>query len=89
MTPKSPLYGEKTHPLTSVAYAALERLSRGPEPQYRLNPGLRNRLLREDLVERFAQPISGLYPGPVPHLRITDAGRAALAARPSKAGAKR
>jgi hypothetical protein len=51
-----PLNGEKTHPLTAHAIAALVDLSHGPKPRQELNPGVANRLLRGDLVEWTFMP---------------------------------
>lgn len=76
-----PLNGEKTHPLTAHALAELRDLTRGPEPRQSINPGVVNRLLREALVESVDLPSP--YPTHkrrlIEHLRITDAGLAALA----------
>lgn len=81
-----PLNGTKTHPLTRHAYEALERMTVAPVPSQAINAGVSNRLEREALGEWVDLP--NPYPSsqrrqPVcPHMRITDAGRQALAARP-------
>lgn len=75
----TPLYGTKTHPLSDVALAALRLVARGPLPRHRLNPGVTDRLRREALVEIVDLPSPyKSKPGLLPHLRITDAGRAKL-----------
>jgi hypothetical protein len=76
-----PLHGEKTHPLSAHALAELREMLRAPEPRCGVNPGVADRLLREALVESVDLP----SPFPthkgrrIEHLRITDAGRAAIA----------
>lgn len=81
-----PLNGTKTHPLTHHAYAALERMAQAPVPSHEINAGVSNRLEREALGEWVDLP--NPYPSSqrrnptCPHMRITDAGRQALAARP-------
>lgn len=74
-----PLNGAETHPLTAHAKEKLRDLAAGPLPRQAVNPGVANRLLRENLVE------SVMLPSPfrthngkrIEHLRITDAGRCA------------
>jgi hypothetical protein len=52
---KSPLNGEKTHPLKPGSIAVLRELSNGPVFAYQINPGVRDRLIREGLAEaRFS-----------------------------------
>lgn len=84
-----PLNGEKTHPLTSHAIDVLKRLFVNPIPRQSLNPGVCNRLEREGLVyvEQLRSPFKAHHgrhgKGTCAHLRITDAGIAALKARAS------
>lgn len=47
----TPLNGSKTHPLCEHALGILKSLLNGPIPNYKINPGVINRLLREDLIE--------------------------------------
>lgn len=68
-----PLNGTKTHPLSKHAIEVLERLSRGMIAAYRINPGVRNRLYREDLIRETINNASSFA-----QIAITDAGRAAL-----------
>jgi hypothetical protein len=84
MTSIPPMNGTKTHPLTPHALSVLKRLLSGPEPQQSINPGVVNRLMREDLVTiaKRPSPFATHKNRPIDHLEITDAGRAALA-RPS------
>jgi len=51
MTKLPPLNGSKTHPLTEHAWLVLVRLQRDPLPTQEINPGVVNRLLREDFIE--------------------------------------
>lgn len=51
-----PLNGEKTHPLSRHALAAIERLRRGPVACRVFNPGVVNRLLREPNIELVWRP---------------------------------
>lgn len=78
-----PLNGERTHPLSAHALEILGRLSRSTHmPRQEINPGVANHLEREALVELIDAP-SPYRTGKrtVVAIRITDAGRAALAAR--------
>jgi hypothetical protein len=72
-----PLNGEKTHPLTAHAVEALRSLERTSRPRQDINPGVVNRLLREQLIELVDRPDPSLNRRRV-HARITDAGRARL-----------
>lgn len=77
-----PLNGEKTHPLTAHAIAALVDLSHGPKPRQELNPGIADRLLRGGLVESALLVSQYKTHGGkrIEHLRLTKAGHdAALA----------
>ena len=77
--PISPLNGTKTHPLTKATLSVLERMAQAPIPSPEVNPGVSNRLRREDLAESVNLPSSyKTKPGLYPHLRITDKDRAAL-----------
>ena len=73
-----PLNGERTHPLTPAALRVLADLCRAPIPRQEINPGIVDRLEREDLatVEDLPSPYR-TRPGKVRHLVVTAAGRAA------------
>lgn len=58
-------------PLSEYALAALRQMEKYPIAPHTINPGVRNRLYREGLMEYY----EGLGDW---KLRITDAGRAAL-----------
>ena len=78
---RKPLNGTKTHPLTAHALAELRDLANKPCPRQAVNPGVSDRLLREDLVEvvMLPSPFRAHAGKPLEHLRITDAGRLAAA----------
>jgi hypothetical protein len=78
---RKPLSGTKTHPLKPGAIAVLQELTRRPAPCSQINPGVRDRLTRESLVEEIElpSPFAKNKGAPIPHLQINDAGRAALA----------
>ena len=76
MSPKVPLNGTKTHPLSQHALGVLQRLSRYPIPRSEINPGVIDRLSREDLIE-LKQEHEGIS-GWRLCAHITDAGRAVL-----------
>jgi len=71
-----PLNRTKTHPLKPASIAVLRRLAEdGPVRSHMINPGVRNRLSREGLVEEY----HGFYGGRAgPFYRITDVGRQSL-----------
>lgn len=48
---KLPLNGSKTHPPSEHALAELRDIARSPVPRLAVNPGVANRLEREDLVD--------------------------------------
>lgn len=75
-----PLNGTKTHPLSAHAMAKLRNIARTPEPVSYINPGVVNRLMRENLVERVSlpSPFNKHKGALIDHLQITQAGRAAL-----------
>lgn len=79
-----PLNGTKTHPLSEHAIGELRDIAAAPVPRQAVNPGVANRLLREELVEQVQLPSPfkshhGRHgKGTCIHLRITDAGREAL-----------
>lgn len=80
---KKPLNGTKTHPLTMHSLAALKRLAyEGPQPRQEFNPGVCDRLLREDLVlvSDLVSPYKSHKGNLVAHLVIRHAGRKALEA---------
>src|ERR1044072_1501777 len=86
-----PLNGTKTHPLSQHALSKLLSAARKPFPFQDLNPGVRDRLLREDLVEivQLPSPFKAHRGATIAHVKIPDAGRAALvkAGYPNRAGA--
>lgn len=73
----SPLHGTKTHPLTSHALAELRSLLSGPRPYLEINPGVIDRLMREDFIETvdLPSPYKVHKGGKCRHIRITPAGR--------------
>jgi hypothetical protein len=70
--PIPPLNGTKTHPLSKHAKGVLADLAKGPISSFLINPGVRNRLCRENLAEETTGR-SGRR-----QYVITDAGRAAI-----------
>lgn len=75
-----PLNGEKTHPLSAAARIVLGDISLAPVPASTVNPGVRNRLEREALVEevQLRSPFKVHKGGTCAHLQITEAGRKVL-----------
>jgi hypothetical protein len=61
------------HPLSEHAREVLRRLERDPIPRSSINPGVRDRFVREGLI-RFEDLLRGKRL--VTHAVITDAGRA-------------
>ena len=49
--------GRKGHPLSEHAKGVLDRITKNPEPAYRINPGVRDILLRKGLVVFFQAPL--------------------------------
>lgn len=76
---KLPLNGTKTHPLTAHALGCLAEIARHDVPVYQVNPGVANRLMREDLVEIVWVDAVRSH---TRVLRITAAGRERLAQEP-------
>lgn len=78
------LNGGTTRPLTAAAWTWLASIAESPRPLSGINPGIRDRLTRtpDPLCERVDLPSPfRIHRGaPCPHLRVTDAGRAALSA---------
>ncbi|USN14076.1 hypothetical protein PAPPERLAPAPP_04020 [Brevundimonas phage vB_BpoS-Papperlapapp] len=76
-----PNNGTKTHPLSAHALGVLRALSRGAMPMQEINPGVSNRLRREDLIteESMVSPYKTHKGGKIAFAVITDAGRAAIA----------
>jgi hypothetical protein len=74
---KTPLNGTKTHPLSQAALTVLLLLEEAPVPCSKVNPGIINRLDREDLAEvvDLPSPFRAHRGGTCPHLQITQAGR--------------
>lgn len=80
LTMKEPLNGTKTHALSETALLTLARLLGGPITRSTINPGVANRLERENLVEVVELPSPyRTVNGKIRHLRVTDAGRQRLA----------
>lgn len=75
-----PLNGTKTHPLSVHALKQLHQLSWHAIPTVSINPGITNRLLRENLAEivSLPSPFKTHKGGNCNHLQITTAGREAL-----------
>lgn len=73
----TPLNGTMTHPLSPHALAELRDIAAAPVPCCAVNAGVRNRLMREHLVEetRLPSPYATHRGQDIPHLRITEAGR--------------
>ena len=71
-----PLNGFRTHPLSAHALGELRAIARAPIPAQELNPGVRNRLMREFLIELVSMksPYKVHKGGTCEHVRITDAG---------------
>lgn len=67
--------GEKMHPLSASALAALRQLKSGPIPRQEFNPGVCDRLERGGLAEIVRRPSPyKTVKGDVAHLQITEAG---------------
>ncbi len=77
MSPLKPLNGQKTHPLSSAGFATLRSLRHRLIPTQEVNPGLVNRLMRDNLVEivEHPSPYATHRGKSISHLRITEAGR--------------
>lgn len=82
MNARTSLNGGKTRPLTAHALEELGNIAKSPVPQCAVNPGVTDRLLREDLVtiESLLSPYKVHKGGKCPHLVVTDAGRFRLRA---------
>lgn len=80
------LNGGKTRPLTEHALCVLRDLARRPLPQQEINPGVRDRLFRESLVEdvELPSPYAVHKGGKCTHLKITEAGLTRLAQAPKR-----
>lgn len=82
LDPERSLNGGRTRPLTSAARTVLARVAEEPVPRSDVNPGIRDRLTRKPtpLVEivELPSPYKVDRGGTCPHLRILEAGRAAL-----------
>lgn len=78
MSAVAPLNGTRTHALSDHAQDCLALLCRYDLPRQNLNPGVINRLLRENLIEivSLPSPFAGQKGKPIDHARITEAGRA-------------
>lgn len=62
-------------PLTEHALGVLWRISRDPCPRQEVNPGVRDRFYREELVEEILKPSPyKTVKGKVVYLQITEAG---------------
>ncbi len=81
MPTMKPMNGSVTHPLSAHALEVLRRLAVADIPRQEINPGVVNRLFRENLVELVMLPSPyKTVRGDVRHLRITEAGRATVSA---------
>lgn len=71
-----PLNGEHTHALSDFARGELTRIQASPQPIQSLNPGVRNRLERERLVEivMLPSPYKTHKAKPIAHYKITEVG---------------
>lgn len=71
-----PLNGTRTHPLSAHAIAELRNIAADPVPCCSINPGVINRLRREDLaaVVALPSPFKTHKDGKCPHLQVTSAG---------------
>lgn len=81
MSSVAPLNGTRTHPLTEHTREVLRSLDRdGPTPRSRINPGVVNRLEREDLAKivRLPSPFKTHKGRLIEHMQITEAGRVAI-----------
>lgn len=78
---RPPLNGTRTHPLTQSAINALRTLRERPFPRQQFNPGVANRLEREDLAIEVSLPSPyATHKGKrIAHLQITEAGGRRLA----------
>lgn len=74
---RAPLNGTRTHPLSAHAIDVLRDLFRGPVRRHLINPGVRDRLSREDLAEEIELPL-GPKSEMLLYVRITEAGIARL-----------
>jgi hypothetical protein len=76
MNSKTPLNGTLTHPLTAHALGVLRELTKAAMPTQMINPGVIDRLSREDLIEIVSLPSPyRTHKGRViPHAQITLAG---------------
>lgn len=74
----------QTRPLSPTALRVLAGVAREPMPRQEVNPGVVDRLDREDLVEVVQMPSPyRTVKGTVGFLRITAAGRARLSRTPT------
>jgi len=73
-----PLNGTKTHPLSTHALGELRRTVDRPVPVSQINPGVIDRLLREQLVviEELTSPFPSHRGRKVAHVLATLAGAA-------------
>jgi hypothetical protein len=80
MGERTSLNGGKTRPLSAFAIGVLEGIARTPQTAISINPGVVDRLKREDLVElvMLPSPYKSHAGGDCWHLRITAKGMAAL-----------
>lgn len=61
----TPLHGERTHPLSQHAWTVLRQCAIAPVPRQTINPGVANRLLREDKTQGI-QPLARIEMRPSP-----------------------
>lgn len=70
----------KLHPLTEYARGRLQEIARAPVPTLEINAGVLDRFQRGRLIElvELKSPYKSHHGRPIPHAKITDAGRAEL-----------
>lgn len=78
---RKPLNGSKTRPLSQHAFDVLASLTAGPQPTQTINPGVIDRLLREDLIEiaQLPSPYVSHNGRPISHAKATAGGHMIVA----------
>lgn len=73
---RAPLNGTRTHPLTDHAVEVMGTLKTRAVPAQEINPGVLNRLLREQLIDLIDKPSPyKTHRGqPISHARLSDMG---------------
>jgi hypothetical protein len=77
---RPPLNGIQTHPLTEHALEILRRVQDSPMPAQEINPGVSNRLLREELIEivQLPSPYKTHKGKKIAFAQITESGKERL-----------